>query len=258
MFFVKRAGYAPPLAGGYIKRELGPLWTPANLAVAPALWLSADTGVTQAAGAVSNWDDQSANNYQFAQATAANQPAYSATGFNGTHPAITADGTNDFLRSSTNFAPIAAGFVLFIVLDNWSAGRLCRDAGASTVELYYNSGYATLNGAGTSNILLAGTSADPQIITYDSASLANSRVNGTVPSSFGDLVTQTFGASGFALDLFSTGGTNPSNAAMADFIVAASMSEADRRRLEGWAAHKNGVTHLLPEGHAHKLRAPRA
>lgn len=237
-------------------RQMVP-WTPASLSTAPALWLSADTGVTQAAGAVSAWLDRSANAYSFQQATAANQPVYSATGFNGNRAAVTGDGTNDFLRSSVNFAPIAGGFIVFAVFDNWSTGRLFRDAGDANATLYTaGTGAFTLFNGDTSNVAVVGTHSDPHIVVFNSGTLANSRVNGAAATAFGVLGTGPVGASGFAMDLFSTGGTNASNCALADLIMASSMTLADQQQLEGWSAHKNGVTSLLPAGHPYKSAAP--
>ena len=67
-------------------------FTPADL---PSLlaWYKADTGVYSDAGttvaaegaAVNQWNDQSGHAYHLRQATDANGPIYSATGFNGTH-----------------------------------------------------------------------------------------------------------------------------------------------------------------------------
>lgn len=63
-------------------------WTPAQL---PGLvvWLDAGLGVSQVAGVVSSWTDQSPNAYVFAQGTPANKPTFSATGFNSAFPGVT-------------------------------------------------------------------------------------------------------------------------------------------------------------------------
>lgn len=53
-------------------------WSP--LSIAPALWLRADMGVTLNAGNVAAWADQSGNGRHFVQATAGEQPLYSASG----------------------------------------------------------------------------------------------------------------------------------------------------------------------------------
>lgn len=60
-------------------------WTPALLGASLALWLDADDAstITLNGSNVSQWDDKSGNNRHASQATAANQPAYLTTGFNG-------------------------------------------------------------------------------------------------------------------------------------------------------------------------------
>jgi hypothetical protein len=58
-------------------------WTPLSLGSALKFWVKADTGITLNGSDVSNWADQSGNGCDVAQGTAANQPAYNATGFNG-------------------------------------------------------------------------------------------------------------------------------------------------------------------------------
>ena len=61
-------------------------------------WWSAEAGITETAGAVSSWADV-IGSLAAVQATGASQPIFSATGFNGTEPGVTADGVDDFLES---------------------------------------------------------------------------------------------------------------------------------------------------------------
>lgn len=68
-------------------------------------WCSADLGVTQSGGTVSQWDDQSANGFHYTEAT--NKPTYQATGLNNL-PTLLFDGTNDKL-SNASFNPPAPG-----------------------------------------------------------------------------------------------------------------------------------------------------
>lgn len=74
-------------------------WSPAQLS--PILWTDASDGstITLNGSTVSQWADKSGNGRNLVQATAAQQPAYNATTFNG-RPGITFDGTDDILLSS--------------------------------------------------------------------------------------------------------------------------------------------------------------
>ena len=69
-----------------------PLPAAANL----ALWLSADKGVSAAAGSVSAWEDQSGNLNNAAQADAGLQPQLVDNAVNN-KPVIRFDGANDYL-----------------------------------------------------------------------------------------------------------------------------------------------------------------
>jgi hypothetical protein len=71
-------------------------WTPEDLGASLIAWWDADAGVVQTDGAVSQWID-GVGALTLAQATADNQPVYSATSFNG-RPGVTFDGTADFLN----------------------------------------------------------------------------------------------------------------------------------------------------------------
>lgn len=82
--------------GGFAPIEFSPLDL-GNL----LLWVEADYGITLNGSNVSQWADKSGNNNHLLQATAANQPTYATNQINGL-PAITFDGTNDFLNLTSN------------------------------------------------------------------------------------------------------------------------------------------------------------
>lgn len=82
-------------------RIQGRLWTPAVLR--PALWLdAADLSTMSFSTNVSEWRDKSGNAQHASQATAANQPVYSAFGLNAL-PSVNFDGTNSWLDFATGF-----------------------------------------------------------------------------------------------------------------------------------------------------------
>lgn len=79
-------------------RLQGRLWTPHVLKSSLSFWQDcADQSTITIVTGVSEWRDKSGNNRHFTQATGANQPSYSGTGFLGL-PGITFDGINDNLR----------------------------------------------------------------------------------------------------------------------------------------------------------------
>jgi hypothetical protein len=78
---------------------LGP-FTPQSLA--PIAWYRASASTVVTSGtAVTQWQDSSGNGQHLAQVTPTARPSYSATGWNGSSPAVTFDGVDDFLEYAT-------------------------------------------------------------------------------------------------------------------------------------------------------------
>ncbi len=78
------------------------------------LWLRSDVGVVSSAGSVSQWTDQSQNGNNAFQTTGASQPTVSADVLNGL-PAISFNGTNQWLKLASGFANFTSGASIFVV-----------------------------------------------------------------------------------------------------------------------------------------------
>jgi len=65
----------------------------------PLIYLDANVGVTESAGLVSAWADQSGNNNDFTQVTGSLQPEYQATGLNSL-PSVYFDGTEEMVSGT--------------------------------------------------------------------------------------------------------------------------------------------------------------
>ncbi|MEZ0538338.1 Ig-like domain-containing protein [Fibrella arboris] len=90
-----------PSAGGGASAKAAALVDPGCIGTTNLkLWLKADASVTTSGTVVTDWADAAAPANIVSQATAANQPAYQATGLNF-NPGISFDGTNDFLGNTT-------------------------------------------------------------------------------------------------------------------------------------------------------------
>jgi hypothetical protein len=118
-------------------------------------WWTADAGVTQSAGAVSAWADQVAG-ISFTQATGANQPTYSATGWNGAAPGVTYPSGGAAYMSTANVPASwptgAAASELWSVFDNISLGS---DGDVSRDMISYgnsNGALRSLRRASVSNV----------------------------------------------------------------------------------------------------------
>jgi hypothetical protein len=240
--------------------SLATAWTPASLGASLALWLDADDAstITLNASTVSQWNDKSGNARHASQASAANQPLYSATGLNS-KPTLSFDGLNDHLLasySSVNFS----GASIFVVarLNSTSSAN----AGLVTLSDGTNPDYLT-NGilawsSGYSGGLPSGadsrynnsfvgvnnqTLATNTIYTY--SFISNSGIwidgalrfagdNGTSP------IPNTLTGIGSRLSLNGQA-TNFSKSLISDVIIINSIvSTTDRQKLEGYLAWKWG------------------
>jgi len=92
-----------------------PAFAPTDIA-GLQLWLDANDAatITQASGAVSQWNDKSGNTRHFTQATGANQPITGTRTINGKN-ALDFDGTNDALVNASMFALGNASSTTFCV-----------------------------------------------------------------------------------------------------------------------------------------------
>jgi hypothetical protein len=87
------------------------------------LWLKADAGLTESAGTVTAWNDQSGN---ARNPTVQSNPSYTASGLNGL-PTVTFDGTNDWLQLTTALTLALAGksaMEMIVVLRRNNSGTL--------------------------------------------------------------------------------------------------------------------------------------
>ncbi len=81
------------------------------------LWLRSDVGVTSSGGAVSSWADQSGNSNDATQSTGALKPNLTAGAANtAILPAISFDGSSQYLNLPTGFSNLSAGASVFAVI----------------------------------------------------------------------------------------------------------------------------------------------
>jgi hypothetical protein len=251
--------------------QLGNKWTPADITT--ALWLDAAdaTTVTTVSNAVSQWNDKSGNGRNVLQGTASNRPALTAADLNG-KDVFTFDG-NDFLTTSSNF-PLTgnAAFSAFYVVKPGSEssgsvlgwGNMSTALGGSgyyqdtgTTGWAYSGGVVFFVTRPTLNQwhIQAFTKAPGAVNTTSAAFRNGANVTGTGhSSSTPNIVSNTFSVgrwgsiSGAALI-----------GSMAEVIVTnSSASTPDRQRIEGYLAHKWGLTANLPNDHPYKTAAPTA
>jgi hypothetical protein len=111
----------------------GGAFAPTDLGASLLAWWKADSLVLANAAPVTSWTDSSGNGRTLTQATAANQPAFSTAQVNGL-PAVTFDGTTDFLATAAFASPTsgAAVFGLVRLVDADAYRTLFNHAAAAT------------------------------------------------------------------------------------------------------------------------------
>jgi hypothetical protein len=256
----------PAFLGGL---EGGILWTPAQIST--ALWLdAADSGtITQSGGAVTQWNDKSGNGRN-ATASSTERPTYSATPFNS-KPGLTFNGTSNVMRADA-LASLLGGedapFICYVVV-NFSAGvfigvgaststnplhsLIALDASSlfSSTRRDFASTVATITGSNSAstdlllgNIFNGTTTTLYRNGTQDATGTQNVGTLGTLNRfAIGALARTTVGS-------YATG-------TISEIIINTSaISTVTRQQVEGYLAHKWGLTANLPSDHPFKVSPP--
>jgi hypothetical protein len=237
------------------------LWTPADITT--ALWLDAADAstVTTVSGAVSQWNDKSGNGRHVSQATAGSRPPYVASGLNGKN-IVRFD--SDFLSASAYNNPTSSYSIFDVTIREATLGGLGAIIGYQTSTSRAFAGFRDDNtlwhgagGSSLSNVAFA-TSAGAYLFEYSIGSTAVStlRVNAVVRNT---ITGYTETAGGSAHELGQGGGTGPIEGlvSIAERVLISSVISTDtRQRIEGYLAHKWGLTADLPNDHPYKTAAP--
>ena len=244
-------------------------WTPALITT--ALWLDAvdASTITQSSSLVSQWNDKSGNS-RHATAASTERPTYSATSFNGKQ-GLTFNGTSNVMQANA-LAPVLddndTPFSAYVAV-NFSAGSLLAlssaangnplhrliaiDSPPSGISIRRDTGLTVASVTGSSfasaNHLLG------VVFTGTSATLYK---NGTQDAT-GSLDVGTLDT----LDRFAIGAQVRSTTAsymtgtVSEIIINSTAISTDtRQKLEGYLAHKWGLTANLPADHPYKVNPP--
>lgn len=285
-----RWGIAALLPGGHPYKDSPPTtaWTPQNLSSKPSTWFSDASQITDdGTGHASAWNDISGNGWHFSQATAAKRPAIALASLNDRR-VLSFDG-GDILRTTD-----AGALDLYRnVPSGWMLGvyRLGVTDPAPTQRAFF---WWSRNGSTTSRIAIAaGNSVDPTDAPYCSARRVDANpayaatsgiaraqewvivlgavdyVNRTVKLHVnGELDAETANAFDTGANTVNTasngatiGGLDSESAYfqgdIAELISGVALPTQDEiDRLFGYAAHKWGLTGVLPPTHPYKNTPP--
>jgi len=246
-------------------------WDPSLITT--ALWLdAADTGtVTASSSLVDEWRDKSGN-ARHASGTTTTRPAYASTTLNGKNT-LTFDGTDDRL--------VTSGVSLHTGL--YSVFAVARAATANTIIIACSQDRGTTNPSRNGQYIRT-NNATPETVAFNnagSAFVATSTSTVTDWNSYSAIRESaliTLFANGNAGTGVAVTGTAASNANpmiigsrespagtfnnhwngdMAEIIFLGSVATTDtRQRIEGYLAHKWGLTADLPNDHPYKVNPP--
>lgn len=257
------------------------LWTPSLLGADLSFWVdAADQSTITVATGVSEWRDKSGNNRHFSQSTPANQPAYSDTGFLGL-PGITFDGTNDSLRL-IGISSLITNRTHGVY---WVFRRISSNAGGQgynpTISVYPSNGtsdYGGLHYVKHSNSFGASYPyyGAPSQFQYDvtSGTAYNNSIgyvmsfqanaptgaiawsvhrSGTFEGNTNNIATPNTNNAGYVL-AHQIAPLRYLNCVFAEVIMARNTNTARRQIIEGYLAHKWGIT--LNASHPYVNRPP--
>lgn len=262
------------------------LWSPANITT--ALWLDAADAstVTTVSSAVSEWRDKSGNNRNASQPTSSRRPIYS-TAFLNSKAVVSFDGSNDILGFSdrtlaSNVSAISYFFTAVSNNPSTSDYHALIDVGtnpgndratvyfrSSTIEAggrrldsdsyqFHQAGAVTTS-ACIGSVLFdyqttsLGIAFNGSAISYRAGSFQTAGTTSNTNSTFISIGATT----DTGVDAFTSASSGACNCRIAEIIaVQSSVPTSTREKLEGYLAHKWGLTANLPAGHPYKTVGP--
>jgi hypothetical protein len=251
---------ASPTASTTITHE----WLPS--AISPTAWYQASAISGSDGDSVPSWVDSSGNGFNAAQAVSSRQPTLQTRELNS-QSVVRFDGTNDIVSDSDIAALDVGTGDIFMA----AVFKSTDDSGA---QFFFEKGttqFALMTtAAGVLQVRMGGTTNIPTqsagnwsrteyvIVTASRVSATcTGFVNGTAMTKTSTTNTGSISNS----DVFDLGasavGGNPLTGDLAEVIVGgATLSSADRLRLEGYLAHKYGLQANLPNDHTYRFKAP--
>lgn len=239
-------------------------WDPASITT--ALWLDAADAstITTVSGAVSQWNDKSGNGRNATEST--NRPTLTANALSGKN-AVTFDGTNDQLIISSKFLSAYPVLIAAVVKENNGGfgGILTThsDINDSSVALKINSARKFEYDPGAGIAVIASTSTGSSWGTVVGVSQANNdhllTYNGATEVTSSAAATITGEANVTYLGKYRAFDADVNFAAfdLAELVVlTANVNAATRQRIEGYLAHKWGLTANLPNDHPYRWTPP--
>jgi hypothetical protein len=253
------------------------VWNPSMITT--ALWLDAADAstITTVSGAVTQWDDKSGNKRNATQSTAGSSPVVTANGL-ASKSVITFDGSDDFMDVVTTVFQGIGSFQVHWIFARLGAGSGSADGYRPSIALTStSSNRSAFHFVNNTNNFAASYPFFGVAPSWNSYDLST----GTIyQNNSANLLSFNAGASDWSVfrngtqeGTASRGGTVPadvsglrlaqepsplrtSNIYFAEIVMTLNADTAERQKLEGYLAHKWGLTANLPVGHPYKTAGP--
>ena len=241
-------------------------WNPTNLGSTLTAWYKADSISGSDGDSIASWSDSSGNGNTASQAVAVRKPTLQTAELNGLS-VVRFDGTNDIV-SDGDISALDVG-----TGDIWMA-CVFKSTDDSGVQNYFEKGHQSFGlsclANGKLQICLGSTTNAPVqnsgnwsrtgfvLVTGSRVSNTNSGfVNGTATDTTGTTDNGSISNSN-TFDIGSRAiGAGPMTGDIAEILVGgATLSSADRLKIEGYLAHRYGLQGNLPSDHTYKSAAP--
>lgn len=238
--------------------KLPQLWLPSQITTAAWYDASDKSTITETSGSVSQWNDKSGNSRHAIQGTGSLQPKTGIATISGLN-AIDFDGIDDYLQHGTPL-DFADGITIVSVYQavtgrpfgvrEVASGKKSFALGASDNSLRYDGAFSTgtIIPTGLPVIRVAyKNAAGTSQVDYVDGSL---NINDTqiLPDS-----TSVYINVGNCNNAFA----QPSDGPVGECLVLSyAVDETTRQKIEGYLAHKWGLTANLPSGHPYKNNPP--
>jgi hypothetical protein len=239
----------------------GTEWTPAQITT--ALWLDAAdvSTITLNSSTVSQWNDKSGNSRNFSQATAGNQPVYSTNALNGKN-VVNFVSSDSLTRAAIPFNDLGNNS-LYVVGNRTGANVfnvavIISRAATRTRNMLFGNG-SSYWGVYEGNPATGFVGATYKICEIIADQASNSYLHyqdGTSQGSAGNVNSGTvFGDNNCYLGNDQYGSSLIGNIAEVIFCDEKN-TDSDRQKIEGYLAHKWGLTSSLPNDHPYKSSPP--
>lgn len=254
------------------------LWTPADMAVPPSIWLDSSSSVSEFSGRATEWQDVSGHGVHYLQSSSSRRPLV-ATGtpanvrvlyFDNNQRAMQASGGLDVYRNTNGLWMIAVTSRASVAAGDNNIAWLNNNVGSSSIALRGSDGSgghaARFRRIGSDSVeQVSGPNSSGWHVHLCVADFAAGSATYIVDGTSMGTVSVTVGSTADADSSIPPGvGAWDSQYEGGVFQMAANLVGRgplplkDRQKLEGWAAWQYGLQDSLPVGHPYMGSPPTA